>query len=406
MTSGNQELFTFDPYTLYGEPIFFNWLNATVSEYDGWENSKNKPGVAAGIFQQIEDDDLATERPIIKHGKNSTDSPEKIFVSTDEQINYLFEHTYEDRKRWEVCWRGYYSNKNWYQYFNCAVYNTETAVYPFATKGISLRLRVPAGSNETNFGGKGDGKNYGNHCQINQAHGLWVDLEGKYHIYKMECYGDNRYLAIYGDEPRPKDGHIYEEGGSWMGDRYFFLEQPDPPVGYTSKHMAEKIVGRGKNKSVVMFTNEKKVENLFFCGFSLDIHHDRSAGSKRNYSYLISRVTPIPFYSPRHDPKVKAVLGEPTELEELKQGHKKLHFWDPPQEYYDWTDDIQYETTVDTVPEGDDTLDLAEPPPDPGGDIIEPSSIFVNEQGDGMPIPADFDLDQYLEDLADELNRD
>ena len=152
-----------------------------------------------------------------------------------------------------------------------------------------------------------------------------------------------------------------------------------------------------------MFSNEKNIENLFFVGFSIDIHHDRSAGSKRNHSYLISRVTPIPFYCPRHDPKVKAVLGEPTELEELKLGHKKLHFWDPGEEFYEWSDDIDYDDSkTDTVPEGDDTLDLDEPPPAPEGGIIEPSSIFVNEQGDGLPIPADFDLEEYLDDLAED----
>ena len=404
---GSEQLYTFDPYTRTGVPIFSNWLNADRCGWDGQYVTKKMgpgtPGVTTGVFTEIPDEDLMTERPLIRHGKNDTDSPDKMHVSGTSDIHYLFEHTYEDRKRFEVNWHGYYSNKNWYQYFNCYVLNSTTKVYPFATKGISLRLRVPSGDNETwNSGSKGSGKNYGNHIQINQAFGLWVDLNGKYYIYKLECYGDNRYYAIYGGKPRPKDGVIYSEGGEWMGDRYYFLES-EADRGVTNSHMYESIIKRSGNKGITMFSNERNIENLFFVGFSIDIHHDRSAGSKRNHSYLISRVTPIPFYCPRHDPKVKAVLGEPTELEELKLGHKKLHFWDPGEEFYEWSDGIDYDDDkTDTVPEGDDTLDLDEPPPAPEGGIIEPSSIFVNEQGDGLPIPADFDLEEYLDDLAED----
>ena len=410
MTSENQELYTFDPYTRTGVPIFHNWLNADKCGCDGQYVTKKHgpgpPGVSTGIFRQIPDEDLITERPQIKHGKNNNkNEADKMHVSGTSDIRYLFEHTYEDRRRFEINWHGYYSNKNWYQYFNGYVLNSTTKVYPFATKGISLRIRIPASENETwNSSPSGSGKNYGNHVQINQAFGLWVDLNGKYYIYQMECHGDNRYYLIYGDKGRPKDGVIYEEGGNWMGDRYYFLNQPHPPVGYTSKHMVEGIISRGGNKGITMFSNEKNIENLFFVGFSLDLHHDRAAGSKRNHSYLLSRVTPIPFYCPRHDPKVKAVLGEPTELEELKKGYKKLHFWDPGEDFYEWSDDIDYDDSKrDTVPEGDDTLDLAPTPPtEPEGGIIEPSSIFVNEDGDGLPIPADFDLEEYLDDLREE----
>ena len=412
--SGNQELFTFDPYTRTGVPIFYNWLNAHHCGYDGEIVTKKQgpgtPGVTTGVFSVIPDEDLATERPLIRHGKN--DEPgkvDRIHVSGTDTIKYLFRHTYEDQKRFEINWHGYYSNKNWYQYFNVNVVNTTTKVYPFATKGISLRLRVPSGSNETwNSAPSGSGKNYGNHLQINQAFGLWIDLNGKYYIYKMECHGDNKYRAIYGGDPRPKNGDIYQEAWDWNGDRYYFLEDPNHPVGHTSKQMVQNIVPRGGNRGLTMFTNETSVRDKFFVGFSIDIHHDRSAGSKRNHSYLISRVTPIPFYCPRHDPKIKAVLGEPTELEDIRDGYKKIHFWNPPKTYYDWSDDIDYEPGgIDTVPEGDDTLDLeTAPPTPPPAEIIEPSSIFVNEKGDGIPIPADFDLDDYLDDLAEEIKNE
>jgi len=398
-----KEIFHFPAYTRTGVPTFYNWLNANVSGYDGKiVDKKGTPGHTTGIFLQIPDEKLATERPLINHGKNDHESPEKIFVSGQGQIKCLFEHTYEDRPRWELNWRGYYGNKNWYQYFNACVYNTQSAVYPFATKGISMRLRVPSKAECNWINGKDaqDKKNHGNHLHINRAHGLWVDANGKYYIYRMKCHGDNRYYAVYGGDNRPKDGVIYEDAGQWWGDRNYFLENDEIPVGKTDDHMEESLVPREKNRSLAIFTNERNVENLFFCGFSLDIHHDRAASSKQNHSLLISRLTPIPYYSPRHDPSVRAVLGEPTELSEIRQGHRKIHLWDPPKEYYEWDDDTDYDSEAippDTPdPIDNDTSSGGGAPTDslPGG-IIEPSMIFVNDDGDGLPIPANFDIEEY-----------
>ena len=153
MTSGNQELYTFDPYTRTGVPIFHNWLNADKCGWDGQYVTKKfgpgTPGVSTSVFGEIPDEDLMTERPQIKHGKNNNkNEADKMHVSGTSDIRYLFEHTYEDRRRFEINWHGYYSNKNWYQYFNGYVLNSTTKVYPFATKyfckaSISNLHRIP-----------------------------------------------------------------------------------------------------------------------------------------------------------------------------------------------------------------------------------------------------------------------
>ena len=166
---GMEELFMFSPWTQSGEVTFFNWINANISGYDGIEVSakSSAPGWSGPMFSKLpQNATFATERPKAYHGKNATSSPDKIFISGEKYIPDLFMHTYDDRQRWEMCWRGKYqagSGGKWYQYFNAAVYNTTDVLYPFATKGIALRLRVPASSEECIAQGTGDNLNYGDY---------------------------------------------------------------------------------------------------------------------------------------------------------------------------------------------------------------------------------------------------
>ena len=407
---GMQELFVYSPWTQSGEVTFFNWLNANVSGYDGIEvsASKSNPGWKGPMFSKLPDTaQFATDRPEAVHGKNATDSPDKIFIAKASYIPDLFEHTYNDRERWELCWRGKYqkgSGGAWYQYFNAAVYNTSDILYPFATKGLSMRIRVPSGSQETLPHGNGDGDNYGNHLIINRAFGLWRDLEGKYYVYRMYCHGDNRYKAYgksdgdgtddgsgeEGSKLRPEKGsggttdrypdRIKPATGAWWGDRYWFIDEDYHPQEKTNDALQKNMIKKGCEKGVIMFTNEN-VENLYFCGFSLELHHDREAGSKRNHSYLISRLTPVPYYAPRHSPNIKAVLGQPTPMVELREGHKKLHFWKPPNKYYDWTDNLDYDTSEPI--EDSDTITG-------DGDTIWANieDVFVDVNGDGIAVPS------------------
>lgn len=409
---GMEELFLFSPWTQSGEVTFFNWLNADQSGYDGvegWEDSGHQPGWYGNAFSKLPANaEWATEKPQALHGKNAAKSPDKIFVTGPDKIPDLFRHTYNDRIRWELCWRGYYqkgSGKKWLQYFNAAVYNTTDVLYPFATKGVSFRMRVPSGVEETYVRGKGDDDNYGNHLIINRAHGLWRDLEGKYYSYRLRCHGDNRYKAYgksdgdgteeaggeEGGKVRPEKGsgktansrytdRVKPQTIGWWGDRYWFLDQDNIPVETTDDALEKNMIKKGAEKGIIMFTTEN-VENLFFCGFSLELHQDRSAGSKRNHSYLISRLTPVPFYAPRHTPNIKAVLGEPTPLSELKQGHKKIHMWNPPNTYYQWVDNLQYDENPpiedsDTITGDGDTI---------WANIDEE---FVNEEGEGVVGPT------------------
>ena len=408
--SGMEELFLYSPWTQSGEVTFFNWFNANISWYDGVEVSakKSAPGWTGKMFSKLPDDaQFATERPNAIHGKNATSSPDKIFIADERYIPDLFKHTYTNKKRWELCWRGKYqkgSGGDWYQYFNAAVYNTSDVLYPFATKGISLRLRVPGSNEETLPTGEGDNDNYGNNMIINRAFGLWRDLDGKYYIYRMYCHGDNRYKAYgksdgdgtddgsgeEGSKVRPEKGtgkttdrypdRIKPATARWWGDRYWFIDEDYHPRETTNDALEKNMIAKGKEKGVIMFTNED-VENLYFCGFSLELHHNRKAGSKRNHSYLISRLTPVPYYAPRHSPNIKAVLGEPTPMSELRQGHKKIHFWKPPNVYYDWVDDLDYDTSEPI--EDSDTITG-------DGDTIwaNVEDVFVDENGDGIAVPS------------------
>lgn len=413
---GMEELFMFSPWTQSGEVTFFNWLNADVSGYDGIEVSAkgSAPGWSGPMFSKLPSNaTFATDRPDAYHGKNATGSPDKIFIAGKDKIEDLFMHTYNDIVRWEMCWRGHYSKGSggkWYQYFNGGVYNTTDVLYPFATKGVSFRLRVPKGNEETMAKGVGDDSNYGDHMQISRAWGLWRDLDGAYYIYRMYAHGDNRYKAYgssdqsgteedgeegdddEGSKVRPKKGsggttkrypdRVKPKTIEWWGERYWFIDEDNIPVEKTHDALQKQMVKEGGEKGLVMMTNEN-VENLYFCGFSIEIHHDRSAGSKRNHSYLISRLTPIPFYSPRHSPSIKAVLGQPTPITELREGHKKLHFWNPPNKYYSWTDDLSYlEEAPDDNPEKDSV--------NGDGDTIEMASdeIFVDTNGDGIAVPS------------------
>ena len=426
--SGNQEIFTYSPWLPTGLPTFYNWLGANRSTYDGAQVSSNdrKPGVAADVFsgnditQGIDSDGrlqsggpglpadavFKTERPKVYHGENKTKSPEKIYVSLNGAIEDLFKHTYNDRPRYEMCWRGHYSaGSGWYQFFNACVINSTDNLYPFATKGISCRLRVPGGDDEIIAGGKGDGDNYGNNMQINRAFGLWRDLEGAYYVYPMYPHGDNRYKALGSGSENDDDGddgkvrpkkndssypdRVKQSSIDWWGDRYWFLDlQPPFSSNNTYDTLEKNMIAKGKEKGLIIYTLED-VSELYFCGFSLEFHHNRAAGSKRNHSYLISRLMPVPYYSPRHDPRYRAVLGEPTPLEELREGKKRIHFWNPPQSYYEWSDDLSYD---DSPPKEDgDTVE---------GDFdtvsVDPSTIFVNEDGDGIPIPNNIFLtDDY-----------
>lgn len=433
--SDRREIFLYPPYTRTGTVTFFNWLGADKSGFDGKHNIKDKsqtPGVREKVFSQIPDNKIfnGANRPYTFHGKNQSSSSngvDKLYISGPEEIEDLFQHTYDDRVRWETCWSGYYqkgSGNKWWQYWNTHVYNSTDSLYPFATKGISFRIRIPSGDEEVHrTKGGGSGNNYGNNMQLNRAWGLWRDLNGLYYIYRMYVHGDNRYFASgnYNDDldddgnptgddgdgskPRPKEGgpitqkdypdRIDNALREWWGDRYFSLEkEPNEsgnlPVEVTDDMLQKNIIAKKKEKGCTLISLEPNVEHLFFCGFSLEFHHNRKAGSKRNHSYLLSRLTPIPYYSPRSDRRTYAVLGEPTPISMLKEGFRKIHFWDPPKEYFRWEDDLEYDDT-EPIEDGDSVTG--------DGDTIwvPADTFFVNEEGDPAPIPANVFLNERNE---------
>ena len=367
----DHELYRFNPWNPTGVPIWYNWMGANECMFDGLHNKKSSPSVTSQLFHKIPDEKFKTPRPDVFNGKNegpdygwmsvkdgqdktqgswknhdgtqSTDRTKgDLAMSGAWSLDNLFNNMADasgSPKSWGFCWHGYYSSYKWHQYYNAYFMNTTQTVYPFATKGISCRIKVPEGGKKkteyTYIRSTDDGgEDYGDHQMIDTVWGLWMDLEGFYYIYELLPYGDNalknwsskgtsgrNYRNVWTSEGDPAH-EIYPDGN-------IFNRQDGPFIG-TSPWLQEirPVLKNGQEKGLMMWSNEPNIENLFLVGINIRVHHDKKAGGAKPHTLMMSRVTPIPFHAPRHEPRTSVILGEPTPLEMLKKGYRKIHFWD------------------------------------------------------------------------------
>ena len=395
---GPQELFRFNPYNQTGVPTWYNWLGVNKVGSDN-EYSESSPGRVVPLFHRIPDELLKTPRPQIAGGMNKATyaqkcpsqgyhpseqsikvDPTKLYCSGQYSaaINGLFGNTSVNNvpQNWGIAWNGYYSSFKWYQMYNCYLINDTDEVYPFATKGVSLRMKVPeAGKSSaklyTNIRPYTGGEDWGDHQMINNGWGLWRDLDGFYYIFEMLPYGDNavKQWSTKGTSGR-NHRNMYTDEGSPGHDLYpdhnIFPQWDDTYIG-TSDWLQElrPVLGCGEERGLQLYSTESIIEDLFFVGFSLQLHHDKKAGAAKSHTIMFSRVTPIPFHAPRDEKKTTCVLGEPTSLEDLKKGLKKIHFWDS-------TDPTTGERGVDTL-----------------ADYVTPPHVPKEDELEGYPPPED-----------------
>jgi len=145
-------------------------------------------------------------------------------------------------------------------------------------------------------------------------HGLWTDVDGNYYAYNMYPFGDNRGLGKFKGTGKHKGilGGSNMEGndGHWQKG-ITFLDHSDNLKG-THDWMTKDNPDEGESTGLYVTTRED-VTDLFFCGFSMQVHHNHKAGSKRCHTLQISQVTPIPANYNRYTEDM-VVLGTPCEI--------------------------------------------------------------------------------------------
>ena len=419
---GSQEIFRYNPYSYTGVPTWFDWIGITDFGTDAIKNT-SAPGKTYPIFRKIPDDKLKTERPYYSVGNNEIEygggkSDKKcITYAGQNYVKNMFDNTQPNDsdypKNWGWSWNDYYSSPNkWWQFYSAYFANYSDELYPFAVKGISCRLKTPQDKPISRFAhiapshGPID-QNWGDHTIINQAHGLWRDLEGYYYIFELLPYGDNS-LAMYSDKGTA--GRNFRNVWTHEGKPAAELYGPDASYIFPRKNNQTKknaplleevrpYIKPGAQKALAMWTMNPAVENLFFCGVNIEMHHDKKAGKWRPHTTMISRVTPVPFHMPRHDKRTTVVLGEPTHMDDLKKGFRKIHFWNPPEGATDTLGDY-IEPPYD--PKGEDTVgpeDTLE-----GGTYVLTGPYFPDTIDTTASEVGSYTIDEIVEDINDTFN--
>jgi len=336
-----------------GWPMHYNWFGANEclmigsstkgnSDYNSQQNQK--------VWYKIEDSKWKNERPRYnlgiqdnEHNKNSDmyyvsaawcgstvannlsdygkdgTSHGKPKHDNKDDIKYLFEEGGMHVRGFISDFQGYYNTNDWYQNNAFCVYNTdENNVYPFPVKGISFTIRVPEG--KQGLDAWGNKEQYGDHVQINQMHGLWMDKDKKYYAFELMPQGDNKGRARVSKLREP-----WHNGDPAESD-YYFLQ--DPNKRGSSFWTRDNKPDLNQAYKLRAFTVDPMVEDLFFMGFSCLIRTDKEGAAQHSHTLQFSNVAPIPFFAPRrpHPFAHRVIIGEPTALSDIKKGAAKIHY--------------------------------------------------------------------------------
>lgn len=358
MSTEESELCLYDPVACGGHALHFNWFGADHVRQLGYNTNGNNDtnrnkDVAA--FAHISDDDWhpnnTRPRYFLGQQDNNHASKDIWYVSAapngskvqsnckapynrQSDINYLFQEGGQDRRGFISDWNGHFSSgKKWYQSNGFAVCNNSDTAYPFAVKGLAFTIAVPDEENSGQKDAWGYKTQYGQHCQINFMHGLWIDKDGKYHSYELLPNGDNHGKAKVSDLRDPY----------WNTDpdttNYYFLR--DNNRG-TSAFLKDYYPKQGQAAMIRVMTTDRAVEHMWFKGFCVSIGVDKSGTENKAHTIQWSNLAPIPYHSPRGPAEFfhKAVLGAPTSLSNLKKGRYQVKKWGgmKTRDNYDYSD--------------------------------------------------------------------
>ena len=314
----NHKVYLFDPGERGGVALNFNWIGANKSGPVVAGKADKSPGRQARVFKDIPDDKFETEPIYYRHDEHDSRGRETNATTDPDQ---LFKDQSFTSRGWIHEWHGFHDNSKWWQFSGSHVYNTSRVLYPFPVQGIAFTLAVPTYKKDYNPNkvrtttSNCKSECWGDNTQINMMHGLWTDTKGKYYAYKMYPFGDNRGLGSFKGTGKHKGIH----GGSDMegNDGFYqkgitFLDHEDNMKG-THSWMTKDNPDEAESTGLYVTTRED-VTDLFFCGFSIQLHHNHKAASKRCHTIQVSQVTPIPANYNRYTEDL-VVLGTPCEIE-------------------------------------------------------------------------------------------
>jgi len=343
------------PDALGGWPMHYNWFGGNECQMVGRGTKGNSDYNLTNqkVFKDIPDDKWETARPLYNIGIQDNDhgkGTDMYYVTAADvggtvkthkggisdyskngtvhgkpkyndksEIRYLFEEGGMHTRGFIHDFKGYYNTNDWYQNNAFIVYNTdENKVYPFPVKGIAFTIRIPQGKQGLDAWGQDN--NFGDHLQINQMHGLWMDKNKKYYSYELMPNGDNKGKARVSKLREPY------HNGDYCDSDYYFLQ--DPNKRGSSFWTRDNKPDLDQAYKIRAFTTEPMVEDLFFMGFAALVRTDKQGGSQYSHTMQWSNVAPIPFFSPRkpHPFAHRVVIGEPTPLSEIKKGGAKIHY--------------------------------------------------------------------------------
>lgn len=324
----NKKIYTYNPNSRGGESTERNWFNMDTIACESTQNAeiKDKPGGTWALFNKIDSNKFAFNRPTFNHGK-TYDTGGKYMgtrwtmykscpkdqwhawpnyaLTAEEAALAITSEVYDkaggwsnDNKGFMIDYYGWHgANAAWYQKYGWEVYNKSANRLALGVKGISFTLRVPNEDDmfaiQGGLNANASSKARGDQTSINKIVGLWFHPEsGKYHTYEMTING-NRHA------PSP-DPDI--DGTNWHQE-YWFADSPQWEKGNVTH-----ISNLGWTYYISAWANEPIIEKCNFCGFAVDNVVDHASTQRAPHTYQFGNLSPVPFHIDRTG-NFKAVYG-------------------------------------------------------------------------------------------------